>query len=347
MTIDLSIAYHSATDYSSWERGFLAGDRPDEMPYGLQAIAIPNHKTRLSPFGLPPQRKRDLARTVLRSTRLGNNASSGNTEILFAWDEVSHFQAVNERRWSGSSVSGLIWATDEPKSLRARSQRHLAARYLPSAAAIWVLSQAQVEPAREWLGRNCPPISFIPFGINPSYFAPHVMPIRHRVLSIGNDRDRDLATLFGAIEIIRRARPETEFLIQSPQNVKPPAGVRLLPRLTFSQLRDAYASSTLLLTATKHNLHVSGMTAALEAAATGRPVVMTHSPGLDDYVRHEETGLVTPPGDPARLAEAAIAVLEDAELADRLGNAGRRNIEDNHSVASMTSAFANMLGTIT
>lgn len=62
----------------------------------------------------------------------------------------------------------------------------------------------------------------------------------------------------------------------------------------------------------------------LEAAACGTPAVVTDVPGLRDAVRHEETGLLTPPGDVPALARALARVLEDRALRDRLGAAAVR-----------------------
>jgi glycosyltransferase involved in cell wall biosynthesis len=61
----------------------------------------------------------------------------------------------------------------------------------------------------------------------------------------------------------------------------------------------------------------------VEAGACGTAVVAADSPGLRDSVRRDETGLLVPYGDDARLAEALIRVLEDRALRDRLSTAGR------------------------
>lgn len=59
--------------------------------------------------------------------------------------------------------------------------------------------------------------------------------------------------------------------------------------------------------------------AALEARALGRPLVATAGSGFDDFVTHEQDGLLVPPGDAAALAESVIRLLEDRGLRDRLG----------------------------
>lgn len=60
----------------------------------------------------------------------------------------------------------------------------------------------------------------------------------------------------------------------------------------------------------------------LEAFASGMPVVSTEPEGMRYLVEHERTGLLSPPGDAAALAQNVIRVLQDSALAERLvGNA--------------------------
>ena len=67
-----------------------------------------------------------------------------------------------------------------------------------------------------------------------------------------------------------------------------------------------------------------GLTGALrEALAMGKPVVATRVSGNPEVVRHEETGLLVEPRDPAQMADAIERLVDDRELAVRLGQAGR------------------------
>lgn len=60
-----------------------------------------------------------------------------------------------------------------------------------------------------------------------------------------------------------------------------------------------------------------------EAMAAGLPVVATAASGTPELVRHGETGLLSPVGDPAGLRANLVAVLRDSGLRRRLGEAGR------------------------
>ena len=65
----------------------------------------------------------------------------------------------------------------------------------------------------------------------------------------------------------------------------------------------------------------------VEASACGLPVVAGNSGGVPDAVRDGETGFLVPPEDPAAFADAICRLLADAELAERVGAAGRRAVE--------------------
>lgn len=68
--------------------------------------------------------------------------------------------------------------------------------------------------------------------------------------------------------------------------------------------------------------------ALLEAAASGRPIVTTDTPGCREVVRHEENGLLVPPRDVPSLAEALERLIRDAALRKEMGERGRRMVEE-------------------
>jgi glycosyltransferase involved in cell wall biosynthesis len=75
--------------------------------------------------------------------------------------------------------------------------------------------------------------------------------------------------------------------------------------------------------------------AILESMAAGVPVVATAVGGNAEAVMDGVTGLLVPPGDPAALAGAICTLLEDDELATRLGRAGRERVEERFSEKRM------------
>jgi L-malate glycosyltransferase len=74
----------------------------------------------------------------------------------------------------------------------------------------------------------------------------------------------------------------------------------------------------------------------LEAMAQRRPVVATPVGGTPEVVADGETGFLVPARDPATLARALRRLLDDPALRWRMGEAGRRRVEDRFSAEAMT-----------
>jgi len=73
----------------------------------------------------------------------------------------------------------------------------------------------------------------------------------------------------------------------------------------------------------------------LEAMAAGLPVVATRVGGVPELVEDGATGLLVPAHDPEALAKAIIALLQDRERAEAMGQAGRERVERYFSVERM------------
>ncbi len=73
----------------------------------------------------------------------------------------------------------------------------------------------------------------------------------------------------------------------------------------------------------------------LEAMALGKPVVATRVGGIVDVVEDGETGILVRPGDPGDLARAIITLLEDENLARRMGEAGKERVDSRFTARTM------------
>lgn len=71
-------------------------------------------------------------------------------------------------------------------------------------------------------------------------------------------------------------------------------------------------------------------TTVLEAMSCGMPVVATNIPGTDEAIANGKTGLLVPPREPKRLAEAILRLLDDEELRKKIGDAGRMHVVNNY-----------------
>jgi len=85
----------------------------------------------------------------------------------------------------------------------------------------------------------------------------------------------------------------------------------------------------------------------LEAMACRKPVVTTElGTGTSFACQNEITGLVVPPKDPKTLAIAIKKILNNPDLARRMGEAGRKRVEENFTLEKMTEAFLRLYGKV-
>jgi glycosyltransferase involved in cell wall biosynthesis len=73
----------------------------------------------------------------------------------------------------------------------------------------------------------------------------------------------------------------------------------------------------------------------LEAMAVSRPVVATDVGGTSDAIQEGRTGLLVPPGDSMRLADAIARLYGDPALRGKLGAAARRSAESGYSAPAV------------
>jgi glycosyltransferase involved in cell wall biosynthesis len=91
-----------------------------------------------------------------------------------------------------------------------------------------------------------------------------------------------------------------------------------------AELLDLYRSSDIFVLPS--NAEAFGI-AAVEASASGLPVIATSTGGLADIVVNQETGFLTPVGDVHSLATHLRILVENAELRQRMGQAAYRRAQ--------------------
>ena len=76
----------------------------------------------------------------------------------------------------------------------------------------------------------------------------------------------------------------------------------------------------------------------IEAASCGRPIVTTDMPGCREIVRDKENGYLVPPGDSEAVAEAVSRLIQNDKLRSRMGNRGRKLVQEEFSVESVVTS---------
>ena len=171
-------------------------------------------------------------------------------------------------------------------------------------------------------------------------------------------RMKGIEQFLDAAAALKPRYPDARFLIVGETSPPDPAYLRQLQDLsrahglgdvlTFTGLRsDVPAMLGAADVAVMPSLNEALSNVLLESMAAGAPVVATRVGGTPEALIDGETGLLVPPGDTEAIAVAVARLLEDRDLARRLGCAARRLIADRFSVDRMVRAtedlYANLL----
>ena len=73
----------------------------------------------------------------------------------------------------------------------------------------------------------------------------------------------------------------------------------------------------------------------IEAAAAGRPIVTTDTPGCRDIVRNGHNGLLVPPRDVARLADALRRLISDPAARAEMGRRGQQRAKEEFAIETV------------
>lgn len=81
----------------------------------------------------------------------------------------------------------------------------------------------------------------------------------------------------------------------------------------------------------------------LEAMSAGLPVVTTPVGGIPGFMRNGENGILVPPCNPAKLAEAMVRIARDSGLRSRLGRAALQHVRNVHEMKGVIGRIQAML----
>jgi glycosyltransferase involved in cell wall biosynthesis len=180
----------------------------------------------------------------------------------------------------------------------------------------------------------------VPNIVNLERFSPS-----HRTASSGMDWHiviaRNLEPIYGidiairAFAIIRQqvpgarmsiagSGPELQRLSRLVTELGLNEAVHFTGRLENERMAELYRDADLMLNSSLvDNMPIS----LLEALASGLPIVSTDAGGIPHLVEHGRTALLVPIGDATAMAEAAIRVFKDRELAENMRAAGLETVK--------------------
>jgi glycosyltransferase involved in cell wall biosynthesis len=207
-------------------------------------------------------------------------------------------------------------------------------RYLQRVDRIIVLCRAQERYLREEAGVPAERVRFLHHNVDHRFFAPGgaVAP-EGFVLSVGREQ-RDYPTLVAAV---RRLGVPTVIVPSSQWNPSADTGdlpdnVSVRSGLSFTELRSLYERASVVVVPLRAGVrYAAGASAVLEAMAMARPLVVSITPGISDYV-DDAIGRPVPAEDPEALAAAIEDLLTDSGAARQLARRARAVVDDGRNL---------------
>lgn len=170
--------------------------------------------------------------------------------------------------------------------------------------------------------------------------------------SIGRFRPvKDYPTLVSAFATVRAQEPRTVLVIVGAADQEAARGLERLrtelglPEGTvfpMERRHDIPAFLSELDVYVNASIYEGMSNTILEAMACRLPVVATLVGGNPDLVEDGVSGWLTPPRDPASMADRILRLVRDPARAAEMGAAGRRRIEECHSYATMIGTYASL-----
>jgi len=207
-------------------------------------------------------------------------------------------------------------------------------RRLP--ALLTVSANSQVDIARDFrVPRER--LTVVPVGVEPDVFRPPTTPrVPGRIVATAS-ADVPLKGLVSLLEAVAKLRTERDVELVVVGRPRPGGAaleavdrlglgnaVRFVAGLTEPALVDLFGSATV---GVVPSLYEGFSLPAIELMACATPLVATTAGALPEVVGPDgQTALHVPPGDPEALAAAVGRLLDDPELAARIGAAGRDRV---------------------
>ena len=242
-------------------------------------------------------------------------------------------------------------------------------------SAVVLHSRFQYHLALEQLGFTRDQLALLPYQVDPDFW--HPMPVEEeRLITSAGLEYRDYPTLFQAVDgldaqlVVAAAslwskRRNTALDVPQPENVT-------VGSFNYHELRNLFARAAIVAVPVDDVDFQAGVTTILEAMAMGKAVIVTHTYGQTDVIHDrrlvtrgsesrdrpvsllhdfaeeegvplEPNGFYVPPKDPEALHRAIAFLLDNPEHRKRLGDAGRRAVEQLMTVDQFAERIARVV----
>jgi glycosyltransferase involved in cell wall biosynthesis len=149
------------------------------------------------------------------------------------------------------------------------------------------------------------------------------------ILAVGQEQ-RDYGTLLKAVSgtdfrlVIVASSPWSSL----PAKIDGTDAITILRNIPYQELRSLYAGARLIIVPLYDVDYAAGSNSVLEAMAMSKPLIVSHTSGIDDYVIPNETGIFVAPENPDELRDAILGLWNKRRACQRLGENARFAVEE-------------------
>jgi len=290
------------------------------------------------------QLERRLKLDIVEATTALRRSSDHNAVVTLS--EKSAIPLVALARLTGNNTPQIVVAHKLSSGLKTHLFRLFGLQH--AFAHIICVCRAQVDFAVQQLGVPSSNVHFVHDKVDHRFFSPVDNAAGDYILSVGQEQ-RDYETLRQGVAgtglklVVVASSPWSTSRVQ----VSDAGNIEVLSGIPFTRLRDLYAGARLVVVPLYNVDYAAGVNSLLEAMAMAKPVIVSRTRGISDYVVDGETAQYTPPGDVTALRDGILSLWHDAAALQRLGDNARRAVEEQMNLDIYVSRIAEIVRAVT
>ena len=180
--------------------------------------------------------------------------------------------------------------------------------------------------------------------VDHNFFRPLKVDVDDYILAVGHEQ-RDYKTLLQSIAGtgLKLVIVASSSWTNHQSEIEETEDVTILQHISYQELRALYAGARLVVIPLYDVDYAAGVNSVLEAMAMAKPVIISRSRGVVDYVVHNETGIYTAPGDVEELKDTVLSLWGNSRQLDRLGRNARQAVEEEMNLTTYVNRIVQIV----
>ncbi len=270
-----------------------------------------------------------MLRLDLHLAMLGYKRARGYDVVVLMSERVAIPYGLLTRAFGKRAETTMLSMHSSVRQARFMRRFGLGTTY----AKVVSFTPAQEEFLTAEMGASSERISYVPYAVDEQFFRTSCGPDRGYVLTVGGVPGRDYATFVAAlrdtglpVKIVVGGRPYGRNTATPIYDL--PAQFELYSSLTGCEMRELYqGAAVVVVPLAPQRADAAGSSVVLEGMCSGKPVVVSASPGIAPYIADGAPALLVEPGDPKAMRDAVEKLMGNPGLRADIGATARAFID--------------------